>query len=339
MMSTEQVNKYLVEHGLAVESNTEDESQKANVEESKVEETTTVASNDDSNSEQNNEPKPSDQNVEETKVEDTKPVEETKVESQEDNKEQPIEKPEVKKEYTHQEKVDYAFQKEKAKRKKLEARIRELEEQNRELSEQNPNDFKDDNNKLIDYYVNKRTNEAEEKRLREEYQNSYNDEFAQLNEIRIQNCFPTDEERTKYKQLCQNYGPRFIKQLDEDDPENAVLSYLDDSDIAPLLTRILMTSDKYYNEVMSKRSPYGKYNALDRLAQKVEMAREQMAKEKQNPAPAPQPVAPVENKVKPSIPVIGSVTKSESEGNSEKVVDYNALLHSLNQRRGYGVKA
>ena len=56
------------------------------------------------------------------------------------------------------------------------------------------------------------------------------------------------------------------------------LSYLDDCDISPLLTRILISSPEYLNEVLSKRSPFGKYNAMDKLAQRVQYAREEMKK-------------------------------------------------------------
>ena len=95
-----------------------------------------------------------------------------------------------------------------------------------------------------------------------------------------------------------------------------------------------MTSEKYYDEVMKYKSPYGKYRALDKLAEKVEMAREQMAKEKST-QPAQVATKPVEQ-VKPAIPVIGSVTKGENEGGSTRVVDYNQILHQMNLKRGYG---
>lgn len=304
----------------------ETETQVAPAEEVKTEVEPSTASNDDSNSE----PKTSDQNEVKTEVEATKPVEETEVKPNDDIA---VEQKEDKPEHTQQEKINYAFQKQKAKQKRLEARIRELEAQNQELSKRNPKDITD-NSELIDYYVNKRMNEAERKMLREEYQNSHDEEFAAINEERVRNCFPDEMEQKKYDSLIKERGPAFVKELDEEDPEHAVLSYLDDSDIAPLLIRILMTSDKYKNEVLKYSSPYGKYNALDKLAEKVQMAREQMAKEKSTPTPAPKVEAPVEKK--PSMPVIGSVTKSENEGNSNRVIDYNAILHSMNQKRGYG---
>ena len=148
-------------------------------------------------------------------------------------------------------------------------------------------------------------------------------------------------EQQKYDTLLKTNGPALLKELDAEDPEHAVLAYLDDSDISPLLIRILMTSDKYRNEVLKYRSPYGKYNALDKLAQKVQMAREQMANERKTPAPAPAQTPVVTNKVetpvapKPAIPVIGSVTKSEND-KGVVVKDYNQILHEMNMKRGYG---
>lgn len=338
MMDSNAVAKYIAEHNLGG-TNVETEEQVAPVEEVKTNETPSPASNDDSKSE----PETSDQNVDEPKVEDTKPVEETEGEKHDDivaSEKEVAEHNETKPEHTHQEKVNYAFQKEKAKQKKLLARIRELEAENAELAKKNPNDIKD-NSELIDYYVNKRTNEVEQQRLREEIQNSHDIEFETINEERIRNCFPDEVEQQKYDTLLKTNGPALLKELDEQDPEHAVLAYLDDSDISPLLIRILMTSDKYRNEVLKYKSPYGKYNALDKLAQKVEMAREQMANERKTPAPAPAQAPVVTNKVetpvapKPAIPVIGSVTKSEND-KGVVVKDYNQILHEMNMKRGYG---
>lgn len=334
MMDSNAVAKYIAEHNLSG-TNVETEEQVAPVEEVKTNETPSLVSNDDNKSE----PETSDQNVGEPKVEDTKPVEETEGEKHDDivaSEKEVTEQNETKPEHTHQEKVNYAFQREKAKQKKLLARIRELEAENAELAKKNPNDIKD-NSELIDYYVNKRTNEAETKRLREEIQSSHDEEFAAINEERIRSCFPDELEQQKYDTLLKTNGPNLLKELDEQDPEHAVLAYLDDSDISPLLIRILMTSDKYKNEVLKYRSPYGKYNALDKLAQKVQMAREQMEKEKTTkPTTVAQPVVnKVEPVAKPSIPVIGSVTKSEND-KGYVVKDYNQILHEMNMRRGYG---
>ena len=338
MMDSNAVAKYIAEHNLGG-TNVETEEQVAPVEEVKTNETPSPASNDDSKSE----PDTSDQNVSEPKVEDTKPVEETEGEKHDDivasEKEVTEHTNEQKPEHTHQEKVNYAFQKEKAKQKKLLARIRELEAENAELAKKNPNDIKD-NSELIDYYVNKRTNEVEQQRLREEIQNSHDIEFETINEERIRNCFPDEVEQQKYDTLLKTNGPALLKELDAEDPEHAVLAYLDDSDISPLLIRILMTSDKYRNEVLKYRSPYGKYNALDKLAQKVQMAREQMEKERTTKPATPAPTPVVTNNVAPvapksSIPVIGSVTKSEND-KGYVVKDYNQILHEMNMKRGYG---
>lgn len=328
MMDSNAVARYIAEHKLG-ETKEETETQVAPAEEVETKVEPSNASNDDSTAE----PKPSDPNNVEDKTEDTKPVEEVETKQSEDiNVENKEHKPEI----TQQDKVNHAFQKQKAKQKRLEARIRELEKQNEELSKRNPADIKD-NSELIDFIVSRRMNEAETKKLKEEYQSTYDEEFAAINEERIRNCFPDQIEQDKYNSLIQTNGPKLLKTLDEEDPEHAVLSYLDDSDIAPLLIRILMTSDKYRNEVLKFRSPYGKYNALDKLAEKVQMAREQMAKETKSTVPVKtEETKPVEQVAKPAIPVIGSVTKSENEGVSNKVIDYNQILHQMNQKRGYG---
>ena len=142
MMDSNAVAKYIAEHNLGG-TNVETEEQVAPVEEVKTNETPSPASNDDSKSE----PETSDQNVDEPKVEYTKPVDETEGEKHDDivasEKEVAEHTNETKPEHTHQEKVNYAFQKEKAKQKKLLARIRELEAENAGLAKKNPNDIKD----------------------------------------------------------------------------------------------------------------------------------------------------------------------------------------------------
>lgn len=327
-MSSEAVQKYIDEHNLGV-TETKTEEQVAPVEQVKVEETPAPASNDDSKSV---ETKPSDP-IENKPVDDeAKPAEESVVENKEDIKES-----EKKETYSQQEKVNYAFQKEKAKRKKLEARLRALEEENKALKGVNVADFKDDYSKLIDHSVSQKLNEAEIERVKAEYQSSQDAEFEEVNNQRIRECFPDDIEQQRYRALTNERGPAFVKKLDADDAEGAVWSYLDDSEISPLLTRILMTNDKYYDEIMKYKSPYGKYMALDRLAQKVQLARAEMAKEKQSQVASPKPLEqnkPVEQ-VKPSMPVIGSVTKSESDS-GPVVKDYNQILREMNQKRGYG---
>jgi len=308
MMSTEQLNNYLNSNKVIEKS--EDEATKANVEESKVQETNTVEVPEEKND--------AGSEVENKVENETQPVE-TKPEDKP--------KKEEKHQYTKQEKIDYAFQKQKAKQRKLEARIRELEEERKNFLSKNIESLGEEDK--INFLVDKRDNEREIARLQREVTENRQNEATRIHEQRTIACFPDVSEQEKYKALIRDYGPAFVKQLDEVDPEQVILGYLDDSDISPILTRLLMTSKEYRDSVFSKTSPYGRQRAMEQLEAKVRWAQQQLANRKLK---AEKEAAVVETK--PAIPVVGSVTKSESSS-GEVVKDMNSLLTKLNQRKHY----
>jgi len=315
MMNTDQINSYLEKlHATNDENTVNEETTKANVEESKTQEAQTVDATQET-------PKTGSEE-EEIKESDVKPTEETEKKPAEDKKQSG-------KKYSKQEQIDYSFQKlktrEEAKRKKLEARIKELEEALNKKD--NAPSFDKNKEEYIKYSVDQYGKEAEKKRLEQEYIDSKRYEAEELNRKRIETCFADEVEREKYNTLIKNNGPDFVKLLDKEDPESVVLGYLDDCDISPILVRILMTNKEYRDQVLSKSSPYGKQRAMENLEAKVRWAQKQLEnrklKEQEN-----------EHNVqeKPKIPVVGTVTKSDSnDGNIVK--DYNDVLHKLNQRK------
>lgn len=314
MMNIDQINEYLEQkHSL---ENQNAETVEAKTEEAEVQETNTVeASQENTNN--------TGSNVENKEEVDTKPVETPPEDKTNESKEN---KPTPKKEYTKQEKIDYAFQKEKAKRKKLEARIKELEEENKKYKGLKLEDFKNSQEEYINYLVEQKSRENEKKRLENEYAISKNYEAEQINKARIAKCFPDEAEQEKYNNLVKYNGADFVKILDEADPEQVVLGFLDDSDVSPLLIRIMMTNKEYRDEILSKSSPYAKQRAMERLEEKVLWAKKQMENRKNKPVET----KPVENKT--SIPVVGSVTKSENT-NGTVVKDYNSVLQQLNRQK------
>jgi len=315
MMNTDQINSYLEKlHATNDENTVNEETTKANVEESKTQEAQTVDATQET-------PKTGSEE-EEIKESDVKPTEETEKKPAEDKKQSG-------KKYSKQEQIDYSFQKlktrEEAKRKKLEARIKELEEALNKKD--NAPSFDKNKEEYIKYSVDQYGKEAEKKRLEQEYIDSKRYEAEELNRKRIETCFADEVEREKYNTLIKNNGPDFVKLLDKEDPESVVLGYLDDCDISPILVRILMTNKEYRDQVLSKSSPYGKQRAMENLEAKVRWAQKQLEnrklKEQEN-----------EHNVqeKPKIPVVGTVTKSDSnDGNIVK--DYNDVLHKLKQRK------
>lgn len=302
MMNADQINSYLEK--LHANDNTDAEPTEAKVDETKVQEAQTVDATQETQ-------KTGSEEVEIDEPE-AKPAEETEKKPAEDKK--------PGKKYSKQEQIDYSFQKlktrEESKRRKLEARIKELEEALNKKD--NAPSFDKDKEEYIKYSVDKYGKEAEKKRLEQEYIDSKRYEAEELNRKRIEACFTDETEREKYNNLVKTNGPEFVKLLDREDPESVILGYLDDSDISPILVRILMTNKEYRNEVLSKTSPYGKQRAMENLEAKVRWAQQQLENRKK-----------IE---KPKIPVVGTVTKSDSnDGNIVK--DYNDVLHKLNQRK------
>lgn len=231
-----------------------------------------------------------------------------------------------KQKYSKQEKMNYAFAKEKAKRRKLEERIRELEEENRKFKDLNAEDFKNDTKKYTDYLVDVRLNEMEKNRLQAEYESSRAEEAEKINQYRINQCFEAQEDKDAYNDLIQKNGKQFLAYLDKNDPDNAVLGYLDDCDVSPIIIRLMMTRSDIRDSIMSKSTPYAKTVALDKLADRIVYAQNAI---KQKAAKANAETA------KPNLPVIGKVTKSENTNSDIDSTDPNAILRKLNQRRKY----
>lgn len=311
---------------------------KANVEETKVdtaEQTTAdVPKNDDKIADANT---PKEEVKDEAKPENSneKVVEKDESNKESDNPENKETEHKEKKVFTKQEQIDYAFKREKSKRKKLEQRIRELEEENKKYKQNYTlEDFKNNTQDYVNYLVDKKSLELEKQRLKDEYTLSRQEEYNAINEQRIENCFPDENSRNAYDSLLKSKGAAFVKELDDEDPDQVVLGYLDDCDVSPLMIQILMTNEQYKNQVLSKHSPYMKLRALEDLENRIKYAQAELAKKQNSTVPEKnEDTKPVEQ-VKPAIPVVGSVTKSD-QSNGNVVKDYNSILHQLNARR-YG---
>lgn len=241
-------------------------------------------------------------------VTETKPVEEQKS----DNRKQSHK-------HSKQEQINYSFAKKNAKLKKLEERIKELEAENAKFKDLKLENFNNDNQQYIDYLWEQKSREQEQHNLESELYSQRAKEAEEVNNRRIEACYPDENDRKIYTQMIAEHGKDLVAKLDEADPEHAVLAYLDDSDLSPILIRVLMTKPDIRNEILSKSSPYTRTLAMAKLESNVRNAQAIIAKRN--------------NKVaKPSIPVVGSVTKSDNISNSKGVKDYNQLLHNLNNK-------
>lgn len=318
MMTTEQV--LAIQKNLHANDTTEPETTPANVDDGKAQEVETVETSQEST------PTGSEK-VEEPEVTETKPVDEPKDKAVEDKKtSEKIDK----RQYTKQEKIDYAFQKEKAKQKKLEARIRELEAQLAEKKNLTIEDFDNKVGDYVNYAVDRKDKEREKAQIEEALNESRRAEYDAMNQRKVDFCFPDENEKAIYNKLLADHGKEFLKTLDDNDPQEAVLGFLDDSDVAPLLVRILMTSKTHRDQVLSKHSPYAKQRAMEALENSVKFAMAKLAKQRNTVPEKTEETKPV----KTAMPIVGSVTKTE-KGSGNEVKDYNDILHKLNNRNKY----
>lgn len=260
-------------------------------------------------------------------VSDETTVQETVVESGKDTKPNKPSKDEQK---------DYAFAKLKNKeRQKREKMMAEYEEKIKNLNAElekfkglSKDSFKNDE-EYVDYLVNRKMKEQEANQLKIAQASVEAEHYDEINQARIVHCFPDEADRESYQKMVDANGQKFVELLSKVDPENAVLSYLDDSDISPLLIRVMMTKPEYRNEVLSKKSPYGKTLALDNLAKRLSYAKSIVDKKRAN-------AGANASTTKPKMPVVGKVAKTESQTQIDRNDPnyWNLKLRELNQSRG-----
>lgn len=273
-------------------------------------------------------------------VSDEAPAQETVVES-EVTESKPAENKELsqKAKPTHEEQEKFAFtklkNKERQKREKLiadyESKIKSLNEELSKFKDLKKENFQSDD-EYIDYRLDQKLKEQESNRLQIAKANAEAEAFEEINQQRIAYCFPEEKDREIYNKLIAESAPDFVELLEKADPDNAVLSYLDDSDIAPLLIRVMMTKPEIRNEVLSKRNAYSKVLALDNLAKRLTYAKSVVDKRRTKTNDTTVETAP---KQKQSIPVVGKVAKSESAAAIDKNDPnyWNNMLRDLNARK------
>lgn len=266
-------------------------------------------------------------------VSDDTPAQETVVESEDKESAKTSEK-----KYTKEEQEKYAFtklkNKERQKREKLiadyESKIKSLNDELSKFKGLQKENFKSDD-EYMNYLVDQKLKERESNQLQAQKAAAEAEQFEEINQQRIANCFPDEKDREIYNKLIENSAPQFVELLEKADPDNAILSYLDDSDIAPLLIRVMMTKPEIRNEILSKRNAYSKVLAIDNLAKRLTYAKSVVDKRRSNAA---NNTAPTQTK-KP-MPVVGKVTKSESSNSQMDKSDpnyWNNMLRDLNARK------
>lgn len=180
---------------------------------------------------------------------------------------------EAKKERTHKEERDYAFIREKNKRKAqrehYEAEIKSLKEELEKYKGLKLEDFKGDQQQYIDYRFEQQNQErklADQQRYLDELDVA---DMETENDRRVNLSFADEKERQEYKELLERNGREFLSALEQFDKENVVMSYLNDLEQYPKVLKVLMTDKEALKSVFAKRDPMFRKLALDRLATRV----------------------------------------------------------------------
>ena len=225
-------------------------------------------------------------------------------------------------------KRDYAFIREKNKRKeqkaKYEARIKELEaelEKRKGLEEQHfkKEDGSPDSAAYVRNEFAKRDMQDELKSIRE--RDAYEQQQLDIEQDRIitEHCFE-GKDLDDYRNLIATRGKDFADALKDNDPNNVVLNYLDTLQEYPVVLRELMTNMDTLRRLFRSKDPEAlKYN--------VRVISDQILENHHAPKSAPvaptQSAQPAAQEPKPNIPVIGKQITNTSSTSTPTVPDIN----------------
>lgn len=263
-MSTDEALKYISEH--RNESSNDEVKQIVEVE-SKESQTS-----DQPSDETETFPEPTSDTVDDKEKEDRQSIE-TEVGSDEPTEVKDEKADKSKKENKHKDKRDYAFIREKNKRKaqreRYEAEIKSLKDELEKYKGLKLEDFKGDQQQYIDYRIDQQNQErriADQQRQLDELNVA---DMEAENERRVKLSFDDENERQEYVNLLEKHGREFLDALNEFDPEHVVMSYLNDQEQYPKVLKVLMTDKEALKSVFAKRDPMFRKLALDRLANRV----------------------------------------------------------------------
>lgn len=178
------------------------------------------------------------------------------------------ERVEKKNKLSQQDRIDYAFAKEKSKRRAMkmeyEKRISELEKA-LNVSKKTKEDFDGDVDKYIDYRLSVNDSRNELNTLRNKLRENEMSDIDAENERRINNSFKTDAEKDEYRALLSERGQMFMEALNKYDADGIVLDWLDSKEDYPRVLKALMTDKEALKSVFSHRDNAERLIALDRL--------------------------------------------------------------------------
>lgn len=178
-------------------------------------------------------------------------------------------------EITPEQKRNYAFAKEKQKRRdqkaRYESRIEELESELKKYKGLNLEDFKNDQDAYMEYKIDQRLKSEEVSRLKNDYNVVHEDDIEYENEMRIENSFDTPEEKEEYRTTVSKYGPILLNYLEQkgDEVANAFLSTLDNIDKFPKVMSKLLKDGNAVDYITAIPDPYVIKQRLYAAANKI----------------------------------------------------------------------
>ena len=264
-MSTDEALKYIAEHS----NETSNDEVKQTVE-VKSEESQT---SDQPSDETETFPEPTSDTVDDKDKKEDRQIIETEEGSDEPSEVKDEKVDNSKKDNKRKDKRDYAFIREKNKRKaqreRYEAEIKSLKDELEKYKGLRLEDFKGDQQQYIDYRIDQQNQErkiADQMRQLDDLNRS---DMEAENERRVKLSFADEKERQEYANLLERNGREFLDALQQFDQENVVMSYLNDLEQYPKVLKVLMTDKEALRSVFAKRDPTFRKLALDRLANRI----------------------------------------------------------------------
>ncbi len=232
---------------------------------------------------------------------------------------------------SHKEQRDYAYIREKQRRKEAEAKVKELQFALEKYKGLQSKDFKDkDGNTDYDAYTNWKLQERDMQNEVQRLQREQLNEEIEQDRIATERVFK-GQELEDYNNLIQKNGKAFADAIHEHDENNTIFKYLDTVDDYPIVLRELMTNSSKWLPQIFRSNRYSRAvikdsSILERNTAKVV---EQILDEYYNKNNTT--TTPV-NTVKNNIPIIGKqITQSNTSGTDPN----DSLLTSINSINNY----
>lgn len=244
---------------------------------------------------------------------------------------------------SHKEQRDYAYIREKQRRKEAEAKVKELQNALEKYKGLQSKDFKDkDGSTDYDAYTNWKLQERDMQYELQRLQLEQLNQEIEQDRINTERIFK-GQELIDYNNLIQTNGKVFADTIHEYDENNVIFKYLDTVDDYPIVLRELMTNSSKWLPQIFRSNRYSRAvikdsSILERNTAKVveeildnyyntkksdfksDFKSETVAWEAVNP----------QQPVKNNIPIIGKQITQSGAGNSDNEVSLLSSINSIN---------